>query len=267
MLKESKSFLTLTRWDNFKGLRHFITTRNGGCSPEPYSSLNLGLGTEDNPANVINNRKTLASSLDIPLESFIMLNQVHGKEVAVVDASMKGKGAFDRESAIRETDAMITNQPDICLFIMAADCVPLLFFDPVKRVIGVAHAGWRGTVQKIGVKTVQKMNSEYDSKFADIHVIIGPSIGSCCYQVGHEVVKAVEDSFGSTQSYIYQRQPDTTNFDLWYANKAQLVEIGVDAQNIEIIGMCTQCHHDKFFSSRHGKGITGRFGAGILLNS
>jgi len=251
----------------YSEIKHFVSTRHGGVSRNAYSSLNIGLGTDDDRALVLENRKIMAQSVDIPLNAFVFLNQIHDARVAIVNAGMKGCGAFTRDTAICGTDAMVTNVPDICLFVMSADCVPLLFFDPVKKVIGACHAGWRGTLLKAPVATIQTMCESYGSVPADILVAVGPSIGPCCYNVGGEVIDSVLRTFGSTDAFIrfdkFDWQP---YFDLWSTNQLILRKAGIQEKNIEISGLCTQCHHTDFFSSRHDKGITGRFGAGIMLN-
>lgn len=245
---------------------HFITTRQGGISSDAYSSLNIGYGTDDFSLNVLENRHRISAAIDIPLDNFVMCNQVHGTHVEVITKSHKGKGALYRDNALLASDAMITNIPEICLFVMGADCVPLLFHDPVKKVIGAAHAGWRGTVKKIAIETITKMCEIFGCQVSNIQVGIGPSIGPCCYQVGAEVIDEVLRSFGSTDKFIHFTDSDSSAiFDLWYTNKYQLMEAGVKEENIEIAGVCTCCNSDDFFSSRAGKGITGRFGAGIML--
>lgn len=250
----------------FNEIKHFVSSRHGGVSGGHYSSLNLGFGTDDDHALVLENRQILAKSVKIPLDSFVMLNQIHKTNVAVITSDMKGAGALSRDTAICGTDAMVTNQPDICLFVMAADCVPLLFFDPVNKVIGACHAGWRGTVNKAGLVTIQTMNKVFGSKPADIIAAIGPSIGPCCYNIGGEVIDSVLRTFGSTDALIRFDSFDwLPYFDLWATNKFLLLKAGLLDTHIEIAGLCTQCHHNDFFSSRQGKGITGRFGAGIML--
>ncbi|HEY4787214.1 MAG TPA: peptidoglycan editing factor PgeF [Bacteroidales bacterium] len=251
---------------DFKEIKHFVSTRHGGVGDGAYATLNIGLGTEDKPSDVLMNRRLLSESVGIPLESFVMAHQVHGIHVEVVTKDRKGAGAFSRDDALPSTDAMISNERGLCLFVMGADCVPILFFDPVKRVIGAAHAGWRGTVKKIAVATVQKMEEEYGCSPVDICVAIGPSIGPCCYRIGGEVIDEVLHSFGTTEGLIsFDNQESLPILDLWTTNKFQLREIGVPDRNIEIAGICTQCNHHDFFSSRHDKGVTGRFGAGIVL--
>jgi len=261
------SYFQFENFHKFQNINHFVTTRDGGVSNGAYQSLNLGYGTEDLSLSVLENRHILAQKMGIPLDNFVMCNQVHGKTVKVVTKEDKSKGAFFKDSALLATDGMITNIPDICLFVMGADCVPLLFFDPVQKVIGATHAGWRGTVQKIGIETVQLMVNTYNCSLDNIMVGIGPSIGNCCYNVGGEVIDEVLRTFGTTDHFInFNNETAEAHFDLWYANKYQLKEIGIKDENIEISGLCTKCNSHTFFSSRAGNGVTGRFGAGIMLN-
>jgi len=165
---------------------------------------------------------------------------------------------------------MVTNVPDICLTILVADCVPMLFYDPVKKAIGVCHAGWKGTLKSVALNTVKTMEKAFGSSPRDIMVGIGPgigpSIGPCCYKVGPEVISQVENVFQTKKGYIINEAKDGKGyFDLWKANLEQLLHAGIDRKNIEIAERCT-CHEpDLFFSYRHQKGDTGRFAAGIML--
>lgn len=251
----------------FENITHFVTTRHGGVSDGAYSALNLGLGTEDSPLSILQNRQILADALSIPLEHFVFANQVHSTNVEVITKDRRGAGAFSRHNAITACDAMITAEPEICLFVMGADCVPILFLDPTKQVVGAAHSGWRGTVNKIAACTIKKMSEHFGCLPQDVLVAVGPSIGPCCYNIGGEVIDEVLRNFGTTEGLISFDNPESTPiFNLWQANKVQLMEIGVPEENIQIAELCTQHNHGDFFSSRHGKGITGRFGAGIMIN-
>ena len=266
LTKSGTPYFVFGNLKGFANITHFITTRHGGVSDGAFASLNMGLGTQDSPLSVLQNRQLLADAIDIPLEFFVFANQVHGTHVEVISRERRGNGAFSRHNAIVSCDAMVTNEPEICLFVMAADCVPLLFYDPVKLVIGAAHAGWRGTVKKMAANTILKMQEQYGCSPKNICVGIGPSIGPCCYNVGGEVIQEVLQTFGTTEGLINFNNPESAPIlDLWSANKMQLIEVGVSEENIEIAEICTNCHHDDFFSSRHGKGITGRFGAGIMI--
>ena len=244
-------FESLARYRN---ITHFVTTRIGGVSLPPYDSLNLGFGTRDNPEHVLENRKRLADSINVPLGSFVVAKQVHGDRIAVVTESDKGHGASNYETALDATDALITDIPGICLMVLLADCTPVLLYDPVKRVAAAVHAGWQSTAKQIGRKTVEVMRHSYGCRPEDIVAGIGPSIGACCYEVGHEVISQFEAGLVDELGHL----------DLWEANRRQLTEAGVLPEHIEVAGICTKCNAHRFFSERHMPG-TGRFGAGIML--
>ncbi len=249
-----------------KEIRHFVSTRKGGFSSPPYHSLNLGFHVGDDPENVLKNRKRLATTTGIPLNQFTIARQIHSGNVTIVSEGLRGKGCTNHEEAINATDSMVTDVPDICLIILVADCVPMLFFDPPRKAIGVAHAGWRGTLRSVAGNTVSAMQRAFDSSPHDIMVGMGPSIGPCCYRVGQEVISQMENTFGTKKGYIVNESRDGKGYlDLWEANREHLVHAGIQRKNIEMPKICT-CHNpDLFFSYRHQRGNTGRFGAGITL--
>ncbi|NVO19814.1 MAG: peptidoglycan editing factor PgeF [Bacteroidetes bacterium] len=256
-------FKHLSRFDP---LGHFITTRDGGVSSGAYSSLNLGFNTEDEPGNVLKNREILADSLGLQPIQFVFAGQVHEDKVMIVEHIHAGSGFKDVSTAILGTDAMISGATGICLLIQVADCVPVLFYDPVKRVIGIAHAGWRGTVRRIVPATVEMMVSHYGCDPADILAGIGPSIGPCCYEIGDEVIHRVHSMESNSRNYLIEHgKGSKPHFDLWASNRDQLLESGVRQENIEIMEICTKCNSDTFFSSRAGNGTTGRLGGGLWL--
>jgi hypothetical protein len=184
--------------------------------------------------------------------------QVHSADVLVVH------GPVPNRRWLAQADGMVTDRADTPLTMRFADCTPLLFYDPVKGVIGMAHAGWRGTVAGVGANTVRTMAQTYGCKPRDIRACIGPSIGPARYQVGEEVVAAVQEHFGTTDSLIRRDPADRTAYlDLWAANKLDLQRAGVE--QIEVAGICTAEHTDEFFSHRAEKGRTGRFGAVLSL--
>ena len=247
-------------------IRHFVSTRIGGASSAPYESLNLSFGVGDDPQNVLKNRKLLAGALGIQMTSLTCAKQVHDAHVRIVSEGMRGKGAADYESAINGTDAMVTNAANICLTILVADCVPILFYDPSKRVIGTAHAGWKGAIQQVAKKTVTVFRQDFGCLPQDIIVGIGPSIGPCCYEVGSEVISQAKDVFGTKEDCMSNESADgKAYFDLKSANLKQLLQAGIPEKNIEVPKTCTCDHSDLFFSYRHEKGKTGRFGAGIVI--
>jgi hypothetical protein len=242
---------------------HFVTTRAGGVSLQPYYSLNLGLHTADNPEHVLANRSLLSEETGIAHDKFLYASQVHSGDVKVIDSAAIENGILRH---IPRTDATITNLPGICLMVMVADCVPVILFDPQKKVSAVIHAGWRGTVKKISTNTVKAMIHSFGCDPADIIAGIGPSIGPCCYEVGEDVRMVVEQCFGTAVGYlVLKNHSPKPHFDLWYANHKQLTDSGLKPANIETAEICTQCNQDIFYSSRADKGITGRFAAGIQI--
>jgi YfiH family protein len=243
---------------------HFVTTRNQSLPPLVSNYFTIGLNGIVHNDIVLNNRKLLANQLGFSSSAYVFASQIHGNQVQVVKEEDRGKGAFERSSYLCDIDAMVTNLRGICLVTQAADCVPILFYDPARSAIGAAHAGWKGTVAKIPSEVVKTMKSEYGSNPADLIVGIGPSIGPCCYEVGDEVVQQVHGSFGEAEGLFLRSEKFSGSiFNLWEANLRTLVEAGVKKENIEIAGICTKCSNELFFSARAGD--LGRFGAGIMI--
>lgn len=243
---------------------HFVSTRIGGESSFPYESLNLGINQGDLIENVLANRNGLASAEGISIDSFVFARQTHSRNVHKVTEADRGRGALSRASAIDSTDGMITNVPGICLVTLAADCVPILYFDPVNKAIGVAHAGWKGTVIETPEAVVSAMVTEYGSDPGNLIVAIGPSAGPCCYEVGDNVISEVQKHFRENlQVLVSTEKEGKMKFDLWEANRITLRKCGVKPHNIELACVCTICRNDLYFSAR--KGDLGRFGAGIMV--
>ena len=270
MIEKKIDFVTLLSFENLlrhQEIKHFISTRTGGFSTPPYNSLNLGLHVGDAPEKVMKNRKRLAATMGIPLHHLTIGQQIHSGNVAVISEELRGKGCGHHDEAVKDTDAMVTNVPNICLVILVADCVPMLFFDPLKRIIAVAHAGWKGTLQSVALHTVSAMENGFGSSPHNIIVGMGPSIGPCCYEVGPEVISQIKTIFPTSTEYILNESGDGKGYlDLWKANLDQLLHAGIERKNIEMAMKCT-CHNpDVFFSYRHQHGETGRFGAGISIS-
>ena len=243
---------------------HAISTKLGGVSKAPFNSLNLALHVGDNAEDVINNRKRFALSLDLNAEDIVSPNQVHGDKVMRVDKSHRGLGALDYESAIKETDALITNTPNLPLMLCFADCVPVLFVDVENRAIGIAHAGWKGTMSKIAAKTLMAMTDEFGTDPTKCLAAIAPSIGPCCYEVGENVINACKEAFPKHADKLIISRDDKIYCDLWQANLIQLLEAGMSNENIDVSRECTW-----YFSYRAAKNSglneTGRIGALISL--
>jgi polyphenol oxidase len=265
-MKNQEGNLTLFQFENLSRVSdivHFVTSRAGGVSKPPYDTLNLGLHTADNKDHVLANRMLLANATGIDADKFLYAKQIHSGDALIIDRTAVENGILTENPG---TDAMITSVSGICLMVMVADCVPILLFDPVLKISAVIHAGWRGTVQHIVSNTVRKMIENFGSDPADIIAGIGPSSGPCCYEVGEEVVLSVEANFGNTDGYLIEKENTSKpHFDLWYSNRKQLIDCGLNPENIETAKICTQCNSQVFFSSRASGGITGRFAAGICF--
>ncbi|MFP4556215.1 MAG: peptidoglycan editing factor PgeF [Bacteroidales bacterium] len=244
-----------------KSITHFFTTRKGGVSSGSYESLNLGMMQDDENANVIKNRSRVANAVGLSPDDFVYPIQVHGTNVVRILENDRGKGSQSLSDAFANTDGFITNVPRLCIMTLAADCVPIIFFDPIKMAVGVAHAGWKGTALKIPSVLVESMKREFGSNPKDLIVGIGPSGGPSCYEVGNDVIEEVAKKFNVKK--VIKNINGKTIFDMWEANTISLVESGVKPENIEVSDICTISQNETFFSARHSDG--GRFAAGIFI--
>jgi purine-nucleoside/S-methyl-5'-thioadenosine phosphorylase / adenosine deaminase len=236
---------------------HAIFTRQGGVSPSPWESLNLGGSVGDQPARVANNRRIALDAIGVKHDSLYDVFQVHSSDVIFTNKPRP------KEAPYLKADAIITDQPNITLLMKFADCVPILLYDPVHHGIGIVHAGWKGTVDKIINKVLLSMGVKFGSQPADIFASIGPSIGPDHYPVGAEVVNKIKMAFGHVADSLLLIDNGAVKFNLWTANQLTLIQSGVN--NIEICKICTACHLDDWFSHRGENGKTGRFGAVIGL--
>ena len=238
-------------------VKHAVFTRHGGVSPEPWGSLNVGGTVGDDLARVRENRILSFQALGCAPESIFDVWQVHSADVVCAHAPRP------TDESYRQADIILTDKPKVTLFMRFADCVPLLFHDPRKGVIGVAHAGWMGTLRDVATATVSAMKKNYGSNPADIIAGIGPSIGPDHYEIGADVILQVMQKFGDESEQLLKHHNRKIHFDLWTANRMLLERAGVG--QIEVSGVCTACHTDDWFSHRAEKGRTGRFGVLISL--
>jgi len=246
------------RFEQWESLKHGIFTRYGGKSRAPFDSLNVGGMRGDDLQAVKQNHVLMYDALDVNSQRASTVWLVHGVDIVIVNDPIDGR----KWHAL--ADAMITDKVDTPLVMRYADCTPLMFYDPVNSAIGLAHAGWRGTVAGMASRTVKAMTMAYGSKPENIEVGIGPCIGPRRYQVGEEVVEAVQLYFGTLNGLITRDTHDgTAYFDLGIANTIDLERVGVT--KIELSGICTAERTDEFYSHRAEKGQTGRFGAVISL--
>ncbi|MBV6451199.1 MAG: Polyphenol oxidase [Anaerolineales bacterium] len=237
--------------------RHAVFTRHGGVSPKPWGSLNVGGSVGDELERVRKNRQLSFHAAERAPESIFDVWQIHSADV------VHARAPRPVHESLRQADVILTDQPKVSLFMRFADCTPIFAHDPRKGVVGVAHAGWRGTLHDVAGSMVNAMKKEYNSNPADIVACIGPSIGPDHYEIGADVILQVMQKFGDESDRVLNSINGKIHFDLWKTNKILLERAGVG--QIEIAGLCTACHTEDWFSHRAEKGRTGRFGALIAL--
>lgn len=245
------------QWAGTGGLIHAIFTRLGGVSPAPWASLNVGGTVGDAPAAVQENHRRMLAALGLDSAQTCTVWQVHSADTVIV------QGHVPNRRWLARADGMVTDRPNLPLTMRFADCTPIVLYDPVRHVAGIAHAGWRGTVLGAAVSALNALQAAYGTRPQDVQVGIGPSIGPERYQVGEEVVDAVRDAFGAHDGLIHRADDGSAYLDLWAANRLALERAGV--AQIETAGLCTATRTDEFFSHRAEQGRTGRFGAVIAL--
>ena len=231
---------------------HAVLTRHGGFSQGAFASLNTGGTVGDDPEAVRANHQRIFDVFGYDYQSRYDVWQVHGTAIVCTDSPRNPELPFT------QADGILTDNPQVTLFMRFADCVPILLFDPVKKVIGIVHAGWQGTQQKIGKIAVEKMQAKYGSAPEDLVAAIGPSICQDCYEVGQEVHQSFLQSFGRKAEAYFRVEEARLYLDLWAANRDSLRMAGVE--QIEVSGICTASHLDDWYSHRAENGKTGRFG-------
>ena len=239
-----------------------FSTRQGGVSTGAYTSLNLGFHVGDREENVLTNRRRFSEAMGIDLQGWVAGQQVHGSDVAVVGRKDRGRGASSPGYGLPAVDGLVVKESGVWLTCYYADCVPLLFWDTQGNTVGIAHAGWRGTLAKVGLKAAAKMMEVSGASPDEIHVLVGPAIGSCCYSVGEELAGGFDKAFGRK---LLTRREGRIYLDLKEANREYLIRGGVPPEQIYISGLCTSCLDRVFFSHRRDKSPTGRMAAVIGL--
>jgi polyphenol oxidase len=240
-------------WTALEGLpvQAVVTTRGGGVSSGAYASLNMSLSVGDNREAVLENRRRVARALEVDLADFVFARQVHGAGVRVVTGADRSAGVFAVDDAAPEADVLVTRDPAVVLAILAADCVPIVLYDPVAHVLACVHAGWRGTVARASAAGVTAM-AGLGAQPARIVAGIGPAIGADRYQVGTEVATAAEAEFGGDAGAVIR--PDGTGrwlFDLAAANRLVLREAGLADRNVHVAPYVTG--GGRFFSDREAR--------------
>ena len=252
--KKTIEYLQSSLLRNCDFLEHAFCTRRGGTSQDEYKSLNMSFREGDEEFRVLSNWDRLATAFAIPMEQFLVVNQVHGDAIFVI----KPHGSYFSSREELNYDAIVTSRTNLAICIKTADCVPVFIVDKVKKVIAVVHAGWKGTALEISAKVIRLMQSQYRSLPADILAAIGPSIGLCCYEIDSVAADAFRQNKHSSSFLFPGTGENKWMLDLAEANRRQIMEAGVPENNIEVAGYCTTCNQNMFFSHRSSGGITGR---------
>lgn len=250
-------FFRLTIWE--KKYPHLLAGFSGREKEEDISKQNYALHVGENPEQVIENRRRLAELLGMTLAAWTCGEQVHGVHIEEAKCSDRGRGNETRDKAFADTDGILTAQEDLLLASYYADCVPLFFYAPDLDMVGVAHAGWKGTVGKIGPRMVEELVRRGADK-TKLEIAIGPSIGACCYEVDHRVMDPLQEALASKPSEAIAKQAGENHWklDLKQANRELLRQAGVPDSNILVSGYCTSCEETFFYSHRRDQGKTGR---------
>lgn len=248
-------FYVFDRLSAETGVLHFVSS----------GKYDLGFKA-DNERIVVENRLFLAGAAGFDASRLTVGQQTHSVRIQVVKSGDVGCGGLNPVSAFPETDALVTNEPEACLMVLTADCVPVLLYDPGCRVVAAIHAGWRGSVAGIVARTIALMREVYGCRPEQLLAGIAPSIGKCCFEVGEEVVQAFQEKYSDTDDFVFKgNQSGKYHIDLWEVNRRQLLAAGLVAGNIEVAGRCTVCSPEHFYSYRRDGSVAGRIGTGIML--
>lgn len=248
---DSVPYLEYPMLKNTGIVRHGFSTRLGGVSEGYYASMNLSFDRGDKKEAVAENFRRIGEALGVRCEDMVLSRQTHTTNVRIVTDADRGKG-ITRERDYTDVDGLVTNVPGICLVTSYADCVPLFFVDPVKKVIGLSHSGWRGTVGKIGRKTVELMHERFGSDPADILAAVGPSVCMDCYEVSSDVIEKFKEAFSENwwDQLFYEKPDGKYQLDLWKANELIFMESGILPEHIAVTNVCTHCNSDILYSHR-----------------
>lgn len=247
--KDGLCYITFPNIERLGFVKHAFSTRLGGVSKGCFSSMNLSFSRGDDKAAVLENYKIFCKAIGVDYRRCVLSRQVHELNVRVVTEADIGKGIL-RHRDYESVDALVTNLPEVPLVTQYADCVPLLFCDPVHKAIGAAHASWRCTLGEIGRLTVEKMAEHYGTDPADLVVGIAPSICGKCFEVDRPVVDAFEGLKAADIHDFCRQKGEKYYIDLQGFNRQLLIRLGVKPENITVTDLCTKCRPDYFFSHR-----------------
>jgi YfiH family protein len=275
-------WLAVAGWEKMPWLWHGFSTRRGGtsrsyCQDDAPGELNLGFTADDERENVERNRRLLAEAVSGDATTpLVTVRQIHSGLLVVA-----GLADAARERP-RKADGLMTDEPGLLLGVQTADCIPVLVADRKRHAVAAFHAGWRGTVKRIVETGIGRMRLEYGSRPEDLVAAIGPGIGACCYAVGDEVLSSFESQFVYARELfreVYDSDPVRTKYPMLFltqrapghspigpslhlnlveANRRQLLDAGLKPRSIKVVGGCTNCNADLFFSHRASQGRAGR---------
>ena len=262
--KNGVPYMTFKILDNIDFVSSAVSTRHGGVSSDKsFSSLNLGLSTEDSLENVVKNYHIFCSATNFDINRLVLAKQTHSSNVMVAENCHAGKGVL-KERDYDNVDALITNEKNLPLVIHTADCVPVTFADIKNKAIGNAHCGWRGTYSELAKKTLLAMKKEFGTDAKDVVITIGPCICKDCYEVSENLYLDFKKKFGYEDSII--KENNKFYIDLGGINKKILIDAGVKAENISVCDLCTCCNKDDLFSHRGQAGRRGLQAVVISIN-
>ncbi|HEY4600386.1 MAG TPA: peptidoglycan editing factor PgeF [Cerasibacillus sp.] len=254
--KADSNILRVIQWERLHpDLCVGFTTRNGGVSQPPYDTLNMGLHVSDEPEHVLMNREKVSKQLGFPLENWVQGQQIHDSNIHLIESTDRGRGSFSYDTSIRQVDGFITKETGILCTAVFADCVPIFFFDPKTSYIGIAHAGWQGTVKRIAEQMIVKFVA-LGAYAEDVKVAIGPCISQDNYEVDQHVMNRIPQEYH--KSVAIPTKERKYLLDLKQLNMDILLQSGVLRTNIEVTNYCTYRHRGLFYSHRREQGRTGR---------
>lgn len=263
--KNGIEYFTFPSFTDSHLVEHLFSTRVGGVSEGIYASMNLSYTRGDEKEKVDENFKRIGQLLGRDVSEFVLSKQTHTKNIRRVTKEDAGKGIV-KPLDYEDVDGLLTNERGVVLTTVYADCVPLYFLDTKKKVIGLAHSGWRGTVLKIGKEMVEQMKAHFDCNPKDIITGIGPSICVDCYEVSSDVAEEIKNAFPEvSDKLVIAKGNGKYQLDLWQANVEVMLEAGIPRENITITDVCTCCNPEYLFSHRASEGKRGNLGAFLCL--
>lgn len=263
--KNGVMYITFPLLEKTGIVNHAFTTRIGGVSENMYSSMNMSFSNGDEYSSVLENYKRICNIIDVDINKVTLSRQTHTKNVRIITENDIGKG-LSKERDYDDVDGLITNINGVCLVTHYADCTPLLFCDPIKKVVATSHAGWRGTASEIGKATVEKMVDAFGCDPKNIIAAIGPSICKNCYEVDSPVYDPISSIDYLNKDKIFKSKGNGKYmFDLWETNRQILINAGIRPENIDVTDLCTNCNPDVFHSHRFTGGKRGILAAMIAL--